>query len=144
MCVCNQQLIGVILARDEIRINLIVKLFDSIPSFNLYYHERPYETRFAKRLNKCTLTDSRLIRIYLLFMPCRYRVQSDICAIRNITRSMSDFENLTIKQPIRRLEIQINNFNVAIPHHVDLLQRHRNNIRKVCTYFTTFIFINFI
>lgn len=39
-------------------------------------------------------------------------------------------ENLTIKQPIRRLEIQINNFNVAIPHHVDLLQRHRNNIRK--------------
>ncbi|XP_032670935.1 syntaxin-17 [Odontomachus brunneus] len=43
---------------------------------------------------------------------------------------MSDFENLTIKQPIRRLEIQINNFNVAIPHHVDLLQRHRNNIKK--------------
>ncbi|XP_014483132.1 PREDICTED: syntaxin-17 [Dinoponera quadriceps] len=43
---------------------------------------------------------------------------------------MSDFENLTIKQPIRRLEIQINNFKVAIPHHVDLLQRHKNNIRK--------------
>ncbi|XP_025162307.1 syntaxin-17 isoform X2 [Harpegnathos saltator] len=43
---------------------------------------------------------------------------------------MSDFENLTIKQPIRRLEIQINNFNVAIPHHVDLLQRYRSNIKK--------------
>ncbi|XP_076241455.1 syntaxin 17 [Calliopsis andreniformis] len=39
-------------------------------------------------------------------------------------------ENITIKQPIRRLEIQINNFNVAIPHHVDLLKRHKNNIQK--------------
>lgn len=39
-------------------------------------------------------------------------------------------ENLVIKQPIRRLEIQINNFNVAIPHHVDLLKRHKNNITK--------------
>lgn len=39
-------------------------------------------------------------------------------------------ESLTIKQPIRRLEIQINNFNVAIPHHVNLLKRHRNNIKK--------------
>ncbi|XP_017892074.1 syntaxin-17 [Ceratina calcarata] len=40
------------------------------------------------------------------------------------------FENLGMKQPIRRLEIQINNFNVAIPHHVDLLRRHKNNINK--------------
>ncbi|EZA60598.1 hypothetical protein DMN91_000947 [Ooceraea biroi] len=39
-------------------------------------------------------------------------------------------ENLTIKQPIRRLEIQINNFNVAIPHHVNVLKRHKNNIKK--------------
>ncbi|XP_011168450.1 syntaxin-17 [Solenopsis invicta] len=39
-------------------------------------------------------------------------------------------ESITIKQPIRRLEIQINNFNVAIPHHVNLLKRHKNNIRK--------------
>lgn len=39
-------------------------------------------------------------------------------------------ENLVIKQPIRRLEIQINNFNVAIPHHVDLLKRHKSNIKK--------------
>ncbi|XP_011697954.1 PREDICTED: syntaxin-17 [Wasmannia auropunctata] len=39
-------------------------------------------------------------------------------------------ESLTIKQPIRRLEIQINNFNVAIPHHVNLLKRHKNNIKK--------------
>ncbi|KMQ88129.1 syntaxin-17 isoform x2 [Lasius niger] len=39
-------------------------------------------------------------------------------------------ENITIKQPIRRLEIQISNFNVAIPHHVDLLKRHKNNIKK--------------
>jgi len=43
----------------------------------------------------------------------------------------SPSENLTIKQPIRRLEIQINNFNVAIPHHVNLLKRHKNNIKKV-------------
>ncbi|KAH0948427.1 hypothetical protein HN011_003627 [Eciton burchellii] len=42
----------------------------------------------------------------------------------------SPSENFTIKQPIRRLEIQINNFNVAIPHHVNLLKRHKNNIRK--------------
>lgn len=39
-------------------------------------------------------------------------------------------ENLVIKQPIKRLEIQINNFNVAIPHHVNLLKRHKNNIKK--------------
>ncbi|XP_035728674.1 syntaxin-17-like [Vespa mandarinia] len=39
-------------------------------------------------------------------------------------------ENLVIKQPIRRLEIQISNFNVAIPHHVDLLKRHKSNIKK--------------
>ncbi|KAL0116899.1 hypothetical protein PUN28_010045 [Cardiocondyla obscurior] len=39
-------------------------------------------------------------------------------------------ESLTIKQPIRRLEIQINNFNVAIPHHVNLLKRHKDNIKR--------------
>ncbi|KAG7187720.1 hypothetical protein KM043_016774 [Ampulex compressa] len=39
-------------------------------------------------------------------------------------------ENITIKQPIRRLEIQISNFNVAIPHHVNLLKRHKTNIKK--------------
>ena len=43
---------------------------------------------------------------------------------------MSSPESITIKQPIRRLEIQINNFNVAIPHHVDLLKRHKCNIQK--------------
>lgn len=42
--------------------------------------------------------------------------------------SLSD--SVTIKQPIRRLEIQINNFNVATPHHVDLLKRHKRNIQK--------------
>lgn len=42
-------------------------------------------------------------------------------------------ESITIKQPIRRLEIQISNFNVAIPHHVNLLKRHKNNIKKVST-----------
>ncbi|XP_066592174.1 syntaxin-17 [Prorops nasuta] len=39
-------------------------------------------------------------------------------------------ENIAIKQPIKRLEIQINNFNVAIPHHVDLLKQYKINIRK--------------
>ncbi|XP_053971314.1 syntaxin-17 [Hylaeus anthracinus] len=39
-------------------------------------------------------------------------------------------ESIALKQPIRRLEIQINNFNVAIPHHVDLLKRHKSNIQK--------------
>ncbi|XP_048263670.1 syntaxin-17 isoform X2 [Bombus affinis] len=42
-------------------------------------------------------------------------------------------ENVAIKQPIRRLEIQINNFNVAIPHHVNLLKRHKSNIEKYQT-----------
>ncbi|XP_017753473.1 PREDICTED: syntaxin-17 isoform X2 [Eufriesea mexicana] len=39
-------------------------------------------------------------------------------------------ENTPLKQPVRHLEIQINNFNVAIPHHVDLLKRHKANIQK--------------
>ncbi|XP_076649139.1 syntaxin 17 [Halictus rubicundus] len=43
---------------------------------------------------------------------------------------MSSSPKNSIKQPIRRLEIQINNFNVAIPHHVDLLKRHKVNILK--------------
>lgn len=42
----------------------------------------------------------------------------------------SSIESVTLKQPIRRLEIQINNFNVAIPHHVGLLKRHKSNIEK--------------
>lgn len=49
-------------------------------------------------------------------------------------------ESITIKQPIRRLEIQINNFNVAIPHHVNLLKRHKNNIKKVSIYTNFFTF----
>ncbi|XP_043286237.1 syntaxin-17 [Venturia canescens] len=35
------------------------------------------------------------------------------------------------KQSIRRLEIPISKFNdVAIPHHLDLLRHHKNNIKK--------------
>lgn len=41
-------------------------------------------------------------------------------------------ESLSMKQPIKRLEIPISKFNdVAIPHHLDLLRRHKNNIKKV-------------
>ena len=44
--------------------------------------------------------------------------------------SSSDSE--ITKQPIKRLEIPINKFNdVAIPHHLDLLKKHKNNIQKV-------------
>ncbi|KAF7988397.1 hypothetical protein HCN44_000970 [Aphidius gifuensis] len=40
-------------------------------------------------------------------------------------------ESLSMKQPIKRLEIPISKFNdVAIPHHLDLLRRHKNNIKK--------------
>ncbi|XP_074101450.1 syntaxin 17 [Cotesia typhae] len=39
-------------------------------------------------------------------------------------------ESSTIKQPIRRLEIPISKFDVAIPHHLDLLRRHKNNIKN--------------
>ncbi|XP_034937883.1 syntaxin-17 [Chelonus insularis] len=38
--------------------------------------------------------------------------------------------NLYVKQPIKRLEIPISKFDVAISHHLDLLQRHKNNIKK--------------
>ncbi|XP_078042229.1 syntaxin 17 [Augochlora pura] len=43
---------------------------------------------------------------------------------------MSSSPEKLMKKPIRRLEIQINNFNVAIPHHVDLLKRHKVNILR--------------
>ncbi|XP_008553900.1 syntaxin-17 [Microplitis demolitor] len=39
-------------------------------------------------------------------------------------------ETSTMKQPIRRLEIPISKFDVAIPHHLDLLRRHKDNIKK--------------
>ncbi|XP_043249044.1 syntaxin-17 [Colletes gigas] len=42
-------------------------------------------------------------------------------------------EHISLKQPIKRLDIQINNFNVAIPHHVDLLKRHKINIQNYQT-----------
>ncbi|XP_011499683.1 PREDICTED: syntaxin-17 [Ceratosolen solmsi marchali] len=40
-------------------------------------------------------------------------------------------DNEIVKQPIKRLEIPINKFNdIAIPHHLDLLRKHKNNIKK--------------
>ncbi|XP_015127162.1 syntaxin-17 [Diachasma alloeum] len=40
-------------------------------------------------------------------------------------------ESISMKQPIRRLEIPISKFNdVAIPHHLDLLRRHKDNLKK--------------
>lgn len=45
---------------------------------------------------------------------------------------MASSDDEIVKQPIRRLEIPINKFNdVAIPHHLDLLKKHKNNISKV-------------
>ncbi|XP_015604453.1 syntaxin-17 [Cephus cinctus] len=39
--------------------------------------------------------------------------------------------NLVFKQPIKHLEIPISKFNdIAIPHHLDLLRKHKNNIKK--------------
>lgn len=36
------------------------------------------------------------------------------------------------KQPLKRVEIPLNKFNdVAVPHHVDLLKKHKTNIEKV-------------
>ncbi|XP_058805230.1 syntaxin-17 isoform X2 [Phymastichus coffea] len=47
---------------------------------------------------------------------------------------MSTFQNYSdevVKQPIKRLEIPICKFNdVAIPHHLDLLKKHKANIKK--------------
>lgn len=38
------------------------------------------------------------------------------------------------KQSIKRLELPISKFNdVAIPHHLDLLKKHKHNINKVGT-----------
>ena len=43
-------------------------------------------------------------------------------------------EELVIKQPIKRLEIAIGKFNdVAIPYHLELLKRHKNNVKRVST-----------
>jgi hypothetical protein len=36
------------------------------------------------------------------------------------------------KQPLKRVEIPLSKFNdVAVPHHVDLLKKHKTNIEKV-------------
>lgn len=45
-------------------------------------------------------------------------------------------ENISVmtasKQPLKRVEIPLNKFNdVAVPHHVDLLKKHKTNIEKV-------------
>jgi hypothetical protein len=51
-------------------------------------------------------------------------------------------DNEMVKQPIKRLEIPINKFNdVAIPHHLDLLKRHKNNIKKVCKFNYNFFYV---
>lgn len=45
---------------------------------------------------------------------------------------MADVD-VPMKQPLRKLEIPIHKFNdVAIPHHLNLLSRHKENIKKVC------------
>jgi hypothetical protein len=45
-------------------------------------------------------------------------------------------ENISVmaapKLPLRRIEIALSKFNdVAVPHHVDLLKKHKSNIEKV-------------
>jgi hypothetical protein len=36
------------------------------------------------------------------------------------------------KKSLRRFEIPLNKFNdVAVPYHVDLLHKHKNNIQRV-------------
>ncbi|XP_063244514.1 syntaxin-17 [Bacillus rossius redtenbacheri] len=45
-------------------------------------------------------------------------------------QKLRDFNSVP-KQPLKRVEIALHKFNdVAVPHHVDLLQRHKNNIEK--------------
>ncbi|KAK0073035.1 hypothetical protein PV326_013853, partial [Microctonus aethiopoides] len=44
---------------------------------------------------------------------------------------MADVD-VPMKQPLRKLEIPIHKFNdVAIPHHLNLLSRHKENIKKI-------------
>ncbi|NP_001136347.1 syntaxin 17 [Nasonia vitripennis] len=51
--------------------------------------------------------------------------------LRKIDTMSSSLDSEDVKQPIKRLEIPISKFNdVAIPHHLDLLKRHKNNIKK--------------
>lgn len=57
-------------------------------------------------------------------------------------------ENISVtavpKQPLKRVEIPLCKFNdVAIPHHVDLLQKHKINIEKVKIVFYVHEFLNF-
>lgn len=50
-------------------------------------------------------------------------------------------ETTSNKQPIRRLEIPISKFNdVAIPHHIGMLKRHKTNIAKVVFLFFILVF----
>lgn len=50
--------------------------------------------------------------------------------VKQIMSTASDRE--LAKKPIRYLEIPINKFNdEAIPHHLEQLKKHKNNIKKV-------------
>jgi hypothetical protein len=47
----------------------------------------------------------------------------------------------TPKQSLKRIEIPLRKFNdVAVPHHVDLLKRHKVNIEKVRFYIVSRIY----
>lgn len=44
-------------------------------------------------------------------------------------------EEVAMRQPIKRLEIAIGKFNdVAIPYHLELLKRHKANVKRVSKY----------
>jgi hypothetical protein len=45
-------------------------------------------------------------------------------------------DRATPKQSLKRVEIPLSKFNdVAVPHHVDLLKKHKINIEKVRLFF---------
>ncbi|KAK7790819.1 hypothetical protein R5R35_008601 [Gryllus longicercus] len=45
--------------------------------------------------------------------------------------SLDSSSNYVSKQPLKRIEIHLHKFNdVAIPHHIDLLHKHKSNIQK--------------
>jgi chromosome segregation and condensation protein ScpB len=49
-----------------------------------------------------------------------------------MSASYENISAIAFKQPLKRVEIPLSKFNdVAVPHHVDLLKKHKTNIEKV-------------
>lgn len=70
-----------------------------------------------------------------------------VLGVQNRSIMSRSNENISVmaspKQPLKRFEIPLCKFNdVAIPHHVDLLKKHKSNIEKVKIVPCVHVFLN--